>query len=95
MIEFSKSILLLTNSTSMITDSQIKIISLYQSLVSTYPNLIDTRTTQQISKLSENQINLVTEGNADPNPNLLKLLDFSLELTQFIILIIFLNLYIY
>jgi len=80
--DFNKSISGLASSTSKISNEDIKNINLYQSLIASYPNLIDTKTTLEMSKLAENQINLVAEGKAEANPNLLNILDFSLELTQ-------------
>jgi len=69
------------NSFTELSNKDINNIDSYQNLLDQFPNLIPDQLVKQINKLAENQIALLENGNIKPNPNLLNILDLSLQFT--------------
>jgi len=69
------------NSYSELSNKDINSIDSYQNLLDMFPNIIPEELSIQMSKLAEDQIALIQNGNIKPNPNLLNILDLSLQFT--------------
>jgi len=54
----------------------------YQSIVASKPEYVTNELTSKINELVKSQIELMMTGKIDTNPNLINLLDFSLDLTS-------------
>ena len=69
------------NSYSELSNKDINSIDSYQNLLDMFPIIIPEELSIQMSKLAEDQIALIQNGNIKPNPNLLNILDLSLQFT--------------
>jgi len=54
----------------------------YQSIIASKPDYVTNELTNKISELAQSQIELMMTGQTATNPNLINLLDFSLDLTM-------------
>ncbi len=67
------------NSTEVASNEVINKLKVYQSIVASDPELATSELTSKISDLAASQVELITSGKAKANPNVLNLLDFSLD----------------
>ncbi len=66
-----------------LSNDMIEDLKVFQNILSSKPELATPGLTTKVSKMAKQQIELIAAGKVGPNPNMLNLLDFSLDLTLY------------